>query len=380
MANQEHVALLKQGIDSWNKWRRENAEIQVDLSSTDLSNLDLSMGNFSPAHVSAPPIDDIPITSYVRLQLPQVDFSLANLQNADFNHANLTGAKLRGAHLSSTNFSHTNLSDADLSYANIHYTNFSSANMASANFTGAEIDWASFSHTDLSQSDMSQTTMGWNIFATVDLGTVKGLDTVRHEAPSSVDIYTLLLSQREMPEIFLRGAGVPQNLIEYAHSLNDNSIQYYTCFISYSSKNQDFAERLYADFRNKRVSCWLALHNMRTGDKIRECIDGNIRLYDKVLLILSEYAIASPWVETEVETALEKERQMQERGNPQTVLFTIRLDDTILHTTKSWAKEVRRRHIADFTGWKQDNDYQKALQRLIHDLKASAASNIGEGN
>lgn len=375
MANQEHLVILKQGVDNWNKWRRENAEIQVDLSGTDLSNLDLSMGNFSPARVPNSPIDDIPVVSYVGLQLPQVNFSLANLQNADFKHANLADAKLIGVHLSGTNFAHTNLSNADLSYANINYTNFSWANMTGVNFTGAEIAWASFSRTDLSQADMSQTTMGWNIFVTVGLGTVKGLDTVRHEAPSSLDIYTLLLSQGKIPETFLRGAGVPQNLIEYAHSLINIPLQYYTCFISYSSKDQDFVERLYADLQNKGVHCWLALHDMHTGDKIRECIDETIRLYDKVLLILSEYAVASSWVETEVETALEKERQMQERGNPRTVLFPIRLDDTILHTTKSWAKEVRRRHITDFTGWKQHDDYQKAFHRLIHDLKASADSN-----
>lgn len=374
MANPEHLDILKQGVDNWNKWRRENVEIQVDLSGTDLSNLDLSMGNFSPARVPKSPIDGIPVVSYIGIQLTQINWNSANLQSADFNHANLTGANFRGAHLSGTNFSHANLSNADLSYANIHYTNFSWSNMTSANFTGAEIAWASFSRTDLSQSVMSQTTMGWNFFATVGLGTVQGLDTVQHDAPSSLDIYTIILSQGKIPEIFLRDAGVPQNLIEYAHSLANDPIQYYTCFISYSSKNQDFAERLYADLQNKGVRCWFAPHDMRTGDKIRERIDEIIRLYDKLLLVLSENAVASSWVETEVETALEKECLMQERGNPQTVLFPLRLDDIVLHTMKPWAKEVRRRHITDFTRWKQHDAYQQAFNQLIRDLKAGTAS------
>jgi hypothetical protein len=31
MANDEHVAILKKGVDAWNAWRRENYNISVDL-------------------------------------------------------------------------------------------------------------------------------------------------------------------------------------------------------------------------------------------------------------------------------------------------------------------------------------------------------------
>jgi hypothetical protein len=32
MANDEHVAILKKGVDTWNAWRRENPDIRPDLS------------------------------------------------------------------------------------------------------------------------------------------------------------------------------------------------------------------------------------------------------------------------------------------------------------------------------------------------------------
>ena len=32
MANQEHLAKIQQGVEAWNKWRRENPDIQPDLS------------------------------------------------------------------------------------------------------------------------------------------------------------------------------------------------------------------------------------------------------------------------------------------------------------------------------------------------------------
>jgi len=62
-------------------------------------------------------------------------------------------------------------------------------------------------------------------------------------------------------------------LIEYLPSLLNQAIQHYSCFISYSAKDQDFAERLHADLQNKGVRCWFAPHDMPIGGKIRDEID-----------------------------------------------------------------------------------------------------------
>ena len=144
-------------------------------------------------------------------------------------------------------------------------------------------------------------------------------------------------------------------------------IQFYSCFISYSSKNRDFAERLHADLQAKGVRCWLDHEDLKIGDKFRHQIDQAIRVHDKLMLVLSEHSIASNWVETEVETALEREH----REN-RTILFPIRLDDAILETPVAWATHIKRtRHIGDFNGWKDHDAYQKAFDRLLRDLRAS---------
>jgi hypothetical protein len=63
--------------------------------------------------------------------------------------------------------------------------------------------------------------------------------------------------------------------------------------------------------------------------------------------------------------AFEKEQQ----GKP--ILFPIRLDESVMQTSQAWAADIRRRkHIGDFTRWKQHDDYQQALERLLRDLKA----------
>ena len=100
-----------------------------------------------------------------------------------------------------------------------------------------------------------------------------------------------------LPLPFLRGVGLPNKLIDYLPSLLSLPVQFYSCFISYSSKDEDFASRLHADLQSKGVRCWYAPEDMKIGAKILDTIDEAIRLRDKVLLVLSAPSIASEWVE-----------------------------------------------------------------------------------
>ena len=55
------------------------------------------------------------------------------------------------------------------------------------------------------------------------------------------------------------------------------------------------------------------------------------------------------------------------------VLFPIRIDDAVMTTPEPWARKLRdQRHIGDFRSWKEHNQYQKALKRLMRDLKTPA--------
>jgi hypothetical protein len=168
-----------------------------------------------------------------------------------------------------------------------------------------------------------------------------------------------------LPLVFLRGIGLSDKLIEYLPSILGEAIQHYSCFISYSSKDDEFAHRLHADLQDKGVRCWFAPEDMKIGAKIRDTIDDAIRLRDKVLLVLSEASIASDWVEDEVDKAFEEERQ---RGG--VVLFPVRLDDTVMETSEAWAAKLRRnRNIGDFRAWKDHDAYQAALKRVLRDLQ-----------
>src|SRR5260370_40632572 len=102
------------------------------------------------------------------------------------------------------------------------------------------------------------------------------------------------------------------------------------------------------------------------GDKLRDKSHEAIQRQDKFLTVLSEHAIGSVWVEEEVDAALDREHQQQSTF----LLFPIRLDDQVLQTSKAWAVAVRQRYIGDFRQQADDAMYQRALQRLLRDLKA----------
>src|SRR5208283_6107442 len=92
------------------------------------------------------------------------------------------------------------------------------------------------------------------------------------------------------------GCGVPDAFIAYIGSMVGWPIEYYSCFISYSTRDQKFAARLHADLQAKGVRCWFAPHDMHGGRNIHEQIDEAIRLHDRLLLILSEDSMKSDWV------------------------------------------------------------------------------------
>jgi len=146
---------------------------------------------------------------------------------------------------------------------------------------------------------------------------------------------------------------------------------YPSCFISYSSKDDAFAQQLHSDLQNKGIQCWFAPHDLPIGARTRDEIDIAIRVRDKLLVILSEKSIDSDWVEEEVEIALEKERNTDHR---RTVLFPIRIDNAVLETKRPWARKLRReRNIGAFLRWRDSDAYQKSLQRLLRDLAVDQA-------
>jgi len=238
------------------------------------------------------------------------------------------------------------------------------AGLREADLRGTSRVRADLREANLDNSDFTDATVGYTVFGNNDLSIVKGLEKVNHRDRSTIGIGTIYRSKGNIPEAFLRGAGVPKDFITYMKWLVGKAIDSYSCFICYSSKDDDFAQRLYADLQAKNIRCWRFDKGARWGEPVKGWNDAAIRYYDKLVVICSKHSLQSPPVIREIERALQKEDR--ERKN---VLFPIRIDDYLLkkwdHSRKA---DVVKKVVGDFRGWDNLATYSKAFSRFLDAL------------
>lgn len=339
--------ILGRGQEAWNDWRSQNPDIRPSLRKVDLSYSNLAGYNLTEVNLVGANLEGVDLMEAV---LCEANLGLANLILAD-----LSGANLRRANLFMTQFLGSKLPGADLTGAILVSTSMVNSNVYDVNFHDSTMATCNFGNLDLSQA--------------------RGLSGVVHWGPSTIGIDTLYRSRGRIPVEFLRGAGVPDALIDYFLSLSQDALVISSCFISYSALDEEFASKLWNDLQDSGVRCWFAPRDLQVGSSIRSSIDEAIHVHDKLVVILSRRSIESKWVEKEVETAYEKERSLRVP-----VLFPLRLDDEVFDTKAAWAADLRRtRHIGDFRNWKDENLYRTAFRRLLRGLQQAANNSVQPG-
>lgn len=362
MANPEYVKILEQGVEVWNKWRAEHP--------------------FTPRQTPGSFLDLTGIEPHDRFQLPYANLTRVNLSDAKLIHLNLGGADISGSKLINT----------DLSNSNLMHANLEGSDLQGANLQGTNLYRCLFHHSSLNNADLSFSKLGETIINNSAMNDCVGLDQCRHDFPSTIDNRTMQNSNN-LPIEFLRGIGLSDWEIESvklhrpglnASEVNDITmkifdlrtnklIQHFSCFISYSHEDKDFAVRLYDELQSIGVRCWLDKHQMLPGDDIRDQIDRGINLWDKIILCCSESSLNSPWVNTEIDKALNKETRLwKERGEKVLALIPLNLDNYLFKWKSSRASTLTDRHAEDLVDW---HNNEAKLERAIDRIKKALRAN-----
>jgi len=378
MANLKHMDLIKRGVDTWNSWRVNNSHVLPSLSDAGLHMAYLNKANLSRADLSDA---GLRLADLIEANLKGADLYWANLSEANLRGANLRGANLQGANMTGSNLRSTRMNAANLSQANVSRANISNAELIRANLYGADLSGAdlrgvllkdanligtNLTGADLDGADLSNAIIGATLFGNVDLSNVKGLETLVHLGPSTVGIDTIYKSRGKVPVVFLKNAGVSRHLMDYIELFVDQNRKYYSCFISFTEKNEEFALKLYEDLQAHGIRCWLATEKFKKRDRNHTIVDSAVKLHDKTILILSEDSIERDWTENEYNSAIIKEMK-----NGLTSLMPITLDDSVNYSDKPWAIKMRRsRYLYDFSLWQEPEAYKETLGYLVDGLSA----------
>jgi hypothetical protein len=361
MATQEHLAVLYEGVNTWNEWRLQESVTRPDLSEVTLREADLTWANLRGAILRGA---DLICADLTEADLSEADLSEAHLRGASLRAANLDWAFLRGADLKGADLGGAVLSDANLSGADLAGADLSGAKLTGANLTGANFFGANLTGSIFLEAQVAETKFG-----NVDLSRAVGLSTVRHGGPSNIGIDTVYRSHGELPEVFLRGAGVPESFIGFIKSLEGQKQQMYACTISYAGKDQRFCDRLYADLQARGIRTWyFPKHTKRSKEFFQE-IQIYQRIFDKVIFVCSKHSLNPRSIAHEIDENLKRER-MEHKD----VFYPIVLDDFLY---SGWQHPHKRmvieRVAADFRGWQRsDNRYQAGLKKLIASLRLQA--------
>src|SRR5689334_7267406 len=120
-------------------------------------------------------------------------------------------------------------------------------------------------------------------------------------------------------------------------------------FISHSSKDKEFVERLVADLSRHSIPVWYDKFDLRVGESVPGKINEGIAGARHFLIVLSPAAVESPWVKEELNAALM--RQVAEGG---TFLLPVLSQECVIPPL------LAHRRFADFR-----SDYAGGLSDLL---------------
>ncbi len=413
MADIELVQIVKRGRDAVAEWREANPNRLMDLNEgymsharipmVDLRGADMRNADFMGAMIRRGNLANSYLNDahLYRADLREADLSRslasgANLRGADLRSANLSGINMDRATLSEVNLTGANLTNANLDRANLDRANLTDANLTGASFNGANLSRTNLSGATLSGADFYEAVLndtatdaadfrdciiGYTVFQNCALGGAIGLDSIRHDAPSTIGLDTLLRSGGVLPDSFFLGSGLPSFASGFQTSVADATITTVEVHISCATADIAFARQLEQSLRAQGIRSWVFAEGFRGNPLVdrratsgEEEIERWVRHYDRLIVICSAAGLDSETVRNDI-TAAQEGGKTSDRWT----LFLVDADGIMgagrNRAARLMAEELR---IFDLTGQSEDTaEYQAALVDLVANLREDQPNSAG---
>ena len=333
----------------------------AELPGVNLAKADLPRANFHRANLLGANLSG---ATAIGADLSAIELGGANLSKSTLTDANLARGNLTVANLSGANLAHADLRQARLLEANLVGANLAGADLSGADLSGADLSGANLIHARMDGTNLSLALFSQTILGAVDLGGTKGLDTCRHLRASFIDQETLMCSG-PLPLCFLRGCGLPDDLIAYWAARPQSAGGRFTCRIEYAIEDRLFAGLLHSDLQGRGIRCWLAPQRAPDAGKSRAALGQPVRVKENTILVVSGSSVRSAWIAKHAR----HRREQKEHGQ----IFPLGIDGA------GWTEEQPASAsgpelgpVHDFRCWQDPESYRRALEQLITKLEGQS--------
>lgn len=413
MANMELVQIVKRGRDAVAAWREENPNTQMDLNEcymsharipmVNLRGADMRNGDFMGAMIRRADLSNTYMNDahFYRADMRETNMSRSiapgvNMRGADLRNADLSGVNLDRATLSEANLAGANLTNANLDRANLDRANLTGANLTGASFNGANLSRTNLASAVLNQADFYEAVLndvgtveadfhdciiGYTVFQNCAMDEARGLEGVRHDAPSTIGLDTLLRSRGALPQSFILGSGIPVAVSNIQDAVVDAPVTTLEVHISCADADVEFARQLEANLRAQGVRTWVFGESFRGNPLVdrratsgEEEIERWVRHYDRLVVVCTTAALDSETVRNDITAA-----QEAENTGDRWTMFLVDADGTMAAGRNRAARLLKEDHrVFDLAGQADgSSEYNAALSDLIENLReeqpASAA-------
>jgi hypothetical protein len=141
------LRFIRQRVEAWNEWRKNNPNLKPDLRQADLRPVNLEGADLRGA--------DLWMADLQGAKLHRADLQGAKLWWVDLREADLRMANLHKAFLERTDLEGADLEGANLTGANLTGVYLGKTNLRGADLTGARLKWAQLVGTDLRNATLT---------------------------------------------------------------------------------------------------------------------------------------------------------------------------------------------------------------------------------